>query len=64
MTAGLERQRDEFISSLHTRLGQLELELRERMRGLADEAEAERAALDRRLQELSRRADETISARS
>ena len=64
VTAGLERQRDEFISSLHTRLGQLELELRERMRGLADEAEAERAALDRRLQELSRRADETISARS
>jgi hypothetical protein len=34
------------------------------MRGLADEAEAERAALDRRLQELARRADETISARS
>jgi hypothetical protein len=64
VTAGLERQRDEFISSLHTRLGQLELELRERMRGLADEAEAERAALDRRLQELTRRADETISARS
>jgi hypothetical protein len=64
VTAGLERQRDEFISSLHTRLGQLELELRERMRSLADEAEAERAALDRRLQELSRRADETLSARS
>ena len=63
VTAGLERQRDEFISSLHTRLAQLELELRERLRGLADEAEAERAALDRRLQELTRRADETISAR-
>ncbi|MGH3081164.1 MAG: hypothetical protein ACRDNH_08525 [Gaiellaceae bacterium] len=64
VTAGLERQRDEFISSLHKRLAQLELELRERMRGLAHEAEAERAALDRRLQELARRADETISARS
>ncbi|HZB36366.1 MAG TPA: hypothetical protein VE440_09885 [Gaiellaceae bacterium] len=64
VTAGLERQRDEFIASLQTRLAQLELELRERMRGLADEAEAERAALDRRLQELVRRADETISARS
>ena len=64
VTAGLERQRDEFISSLQRRVAQLELELRERMRGLADEAEAERAALDRRLQELARRADESISARS
>jgi hypothetical protein len=64
VTAGLERQRDEFIGTLQRRLSQLELELREHMRGLADEAEAERAALDRRLQELARRADETISARS
>jgi hypothetical protein len=58
VTAGLERQRDEFINSLQQRLAQLELELRERMRGLADEAEAERAALDRRLQELARRTDD------
>lgn len=58
VTAGLERQRDEFIATLQRRLGQLELELRERMRTLADEAEAERAAIDRRLQELSRRAEE------
>ena len=63
VTAGLERQRDEFIASLQRRVGQLELELRERMRGLADEAEAERAALDRRLQDLARRADETLAAR-
>jgi hypothetical protein len=64
VTAGLERQRDEFIETLQRRLGQLELELREHMRGLADEAEAERAALDRRLQELARRADEALSTRS
>lgn len=63
VTAGLERQRDEFVSSLHKRLAQLELELRERIRTLASEAEAERVALDRRLQELSRRAEDTISAR-
>jgi len=63
VTAGLERQRDEFIASLQRRLAQLEVELREHMRDLADEAEAERAALDRRLQELARRADDTISAR-
>ena len=57
VTAGLERQRDEFIQSLQQRLAQLELELRERMRSLAEEAEAERAAIDRRLQELARRTD-------
>ena len=57
VTAGLERQRDEFIGALQQRLNQLELELRERLRGLAEEAEAERAALERRLHELSRRAE-------
>jgi hypothetical protein len=45
-------------------MAQLELEIRERMQSLADEAEVERAALDRRLKELNRRADETISTRS
>jgi hypothetical protein len=63
-TAGLERQRDEFIASLQRQFAQLELELRERIRAIADEAEAERAILDRRLKELARRADETLSARS
>ena len=58
VTAGLERQRDEFIASLQRRVAQLELELRERLRALADEAEAERTAIDRRLQELARRAEE------
>jgi hypothetical protein len=62
VTAGLERQRDEFIGSLQRRLGQLELELRERMRSIADEAEAERAVLDRRLQELARRSEESLPA--
>jgi len=63
VTAGLERQRDEFVSALQQRFGQLELELRERIRSIADEAEAERAILDRRLQDLARRADEALSAR-
>ena len=63
VTAGLERQRDEFVSALQRRFGQIELELRERIRGVADEAEAERAVLEQRLQELARRADETLSAR-
>ncbi len=63
VTAGLERQREEFIAALQRRFGQLELELRERIRSIAEEAEAQRALLDRRLQELARRADETLSAR-
>ena len=57
VTAGLERQRDEFVAALQQRLSQLELEVRDRLRTLAADAEAERAVLDRRLQELSRRAE-------
>lgn len=59
VTAGLERQRDEFIAALQQRLGQLELEVRDRMRTLTAELESERAILDRRLQELGRRADQS-----
>jgi hypothetical protein len=57
VTAGLERQRDEFIGALQQRLSQIELEVRDRLRALAADAEAERAVLDRRLQELARRAE-------
>jgi DNA anti-recombination protein RmuC len=60
-TMGLEQQRDEFVAELQRRLAQLELELRERFRSIADEAEAERAVLEQRLQELARRADEALS---
>ena len=63
VTASLERQRDEFIAELQRRLAELELELRARITGIADEAETERAVLERRLQELARRADEALSAR-
>jgi hypothetical protein len=59
VTAGLERQRDEFIGALQRRLSQLELELRERMRSIAEEGESERAVLEQRLQEIARRAEET-----
>jgi hypothetical protein len=64
VTAGLERQRDEFIAQLQRRFAHLEIEIRERLRSLADEAEAERVALDRRLQELARRADEVPTSTS
>jgi hypothetical protein len=61
VTAGLERQRDEIVGSLQERFAQLELELRERMRTLVADAEAERAVLERRIHELARRADEAGS---
>jgi hypothetical protein len=63
VTAGLERQRDEFIASLQQRLGQIEMEVRDRLKTLAAEAEAERSVLDQRLQELARRAEPTESIR-
>ncbi len=47
VTAGLERQRDEFIAELQQRLSQIEHEVRDRLRTLAAEAEAERSVLDR-----------------
>jgi hypothetical protein len=61
VTAGLERQRDEFIASLQRQLAQTELQLRQRLSSLAEEAEAERVVLERRLQELARRVDEQDS---
>jgi hypothetical protein len=64
VTAGLERQRDEFIAALHQRLSQMEEEVRERLRRLAADAEAERAVLDRRLQELGRRTEHSEPVRS
>jgi len=64
VTAGLERQRDEFIASLQQRLSQMEQEVRERLRTLAADAEAERVVLDRRLQELGRRTEQSAPTRN
>jgi hypothetical protein len=63
VTAGLERQRDEFIGALQQRLGQLELEMRERLRALAQDAETERSVLEQRLRELGRRAEQSEAIR-
>jgi murein hydrolase activator len=58
LRSALERQRDEALSSLEDRAQQVEVGLRERMHEIAADAEAERAVLDGRLQELTRRLDE------
>jgi hypothetical protein len=60
ISAGLERQREEFLASLEQRLGAAEQDIRERVQRLAASGETERAVLEARLGELSRRIDEVM----
>ena len=57
VSAGLERERDEFVATLSKRLGDVEADFRERLGALADEERA----LEDRLTELTRRIDQTVS---
>jgi len=52
----LERQRDEWMSALDGRIGVLEQDVRRRLEELGADADAERAVLEARFQELLRRA--------
>jgi hypothetical protein len=56
-TAGLERERDERLGALDSRVVEFEADLRRRLEELAADADAERAVLEARLQELVRRLD-------
>ncbi len=58
LRAALERQRDDALTSLEERAHQVEANLRERLHEIATDAESERAVLEARVQELSRRLDE------
>jgi hypothetical protein len=51
----LERQRDEWMSALDSRIADLEADVRRRLEELGADADAERAVLEARLQELVRR---------
>jgi hypothetical protein len=57
----LDRQRGEAMASFEQRLLGAEHELRRRLDTLSADAEAERAVLDARLQELARRIDEATA---
>jgi hypothetical protein len=57
VSAGLERERDEFEATLSKRLGEIEADFRARLTALADEEQA----LEDRLTELTRRIDQTLS---
>jgi hypothetical protein len=56
-TKALERQRDERLASLDGRMVELEAEIRRRIEELGADADAERAVIEARLQELLRRLD-------
>lgn len=62
LRSNLERQRDDALASLEERSHAVEASLRDRLREIASDAEAERAVLEVRLVELTRRADD-LSAR-
>jgi uncharacterized membrane-anchored protein YjiN (DUF445 family) len=56
-TKVLERQRDEWLAALDARIHDLEVDVRRRLEELGADAEAERAVLEARVQELLRRVD-------
>ena len=56
-TKVLERQRDEWLVALDSRIGEVESDVRRRLEELSADAEAERAVVEARLQELLRRVD-------
>jgi hypothetical protein len=60
ISAGLERQREEFIAALEERMTAAEHDIRERVERLAASGETERSVLEARLAELSRRIDEVM----
>jgi hypothetical protein len=60
----LERQRDEWLTALDARIGEIESDVRRRLDELSADAEAERAVLEARVQELLRRVDATALRQS
>jgi len=63
LRSALERQRDDALQSLEDRAHKVESTLRERLAEIATDAEAERAVLDARLHDLTRRVEE-LAARA
>jgi hypothetical protein len=63
-TKALERQRDEQLATLDGRLVELEAEIRRRIEELGADADAERAVIEARLQELLRRLDSAAALQS
>jgi len=60
----LERQRDDWMAAFDSRIAGLEADVRRRIEDLGADAEAERAVLEARLQELARRVEAAAGVRS
>jgi hypothetical protein len=60
ISAGLERQREDFLAALQQRMAEAESDIRERIERLGATGEAERSVLEARLVELARRVDEVV----
>ena len=60
----LEHQRDEWMTALDGRIGELEDGVRRRLEDLASDADAQRAVIEARLQELLRRIEATAAVQS
>ena len=56
----LERQHDEWMSALDGRISELEADVRRRLEELGADADAERAVIEARLQELVRRVESAV----
>jgi hypothetical protein len=63
-TKVLEHQRDEWLTALDARIGEVEADGRRRLDEITADAEAERAVLEARVQELLRRLDTTVLRQS
>jgi hypothetical protein len=57
----LEHERDELVADLQRRVADAEVALRAQVQALTADAEAERTALNARLQDLQRRIDEALN---
>jgi hypothetical protein len=57
----IEARRDEFLGDFQKRFSDVEAELRSQIRGLAADAEAERAVLEARVLELTRRLETAVT---
>ena len=58
----IDERRDEFLGDFQRRFSDVEAELREQIRGIAADAEAERAVLEARVLELTRRLETAVTA--
>lgn len=63
-TDALERRRDERLGALDTRIAELEADIRRRLEEIGADADAERAVIEARLQDLLRRLESSSALQS